>query len=96
MRRLVLCFSLFAMGCSGEVTLVEAPKVTVTNESVKELLKGVSQSGVVGSGAEQIQMGIEAANKPELKKDLDELIKADSEGQSAKVKQIAEKLLKSL
>ena len=64
----------------------------VTNES----LKGIEQSGFAGSGMLQIRIGLKAGGKVNPKKGMEELAKADSTGQKAKVKQLAAKMLKGL
>jgi len=56
----------------------------------------LEKSGQAGSGIGLIRSGVNAVGKEDLKKDMDDLAKAELAGQKSKVKQIAAKMLKSL
>ncbi len=98
MRRIVLCLSLLAFSGCSDPTPAPVPQAapTVTTESLKKLLTEIEKSGTAGSGMQQIQIGVDASGKEDLKKDMEALSKADSAGQKAKVKELAGKMLKSL
>ena len=87
-----LSLVLLAAGCSGDPVPVPAAAPVVTNDSLKELLTTVATNGSAGSAIQQIRIGVDESGKADLKKDVEELAKADSAGQRAKVKQLAEKI----
>lgn len=98
MRRIILCLSWCVfVGCSGSPPVpVSTAPTTVSTKALKELLTSIGQSGTAGSGLLQLRIGVEASGKEELKKDLEELTKADTDGQTDVVKQIATKMAGSL
>ncbi len=98
MRRIILCLTLCVVaGCSGSSPApVSTAPTSVSTQALKDLLNSVAQSGTAGSGLLQVRIGVEASGKEELKKDLEELTKADGAGQTEQVKQIATKMAGSL
>jgi len=101
MRRVLLCLSLcLCVGCGGGYPEppkeVAAPFSSVDTTSLKQALSQLEKSGQAGSGIGLIRSGVNAVGKEDLKKDMDDLAKAELAGQKSKVKQIAAKMLKSL
>ena len=100
-HQVLLCLSLcLCAGCGGAypepTENIETPFAAVDTTALKQALTDLEKSGQAGSGIGLIRSGLDAAGKDDLKKDMEDLAKADQAGQKAKVKQIAAKMLKSL